>query len=232
MGNLIEYAEDFTELLNDVPDVVRARAFHPDEFNVPYGRRQRPEEMADWLSAAGYMLAPATPEVMAAYPSAAWMSWPANWPYALTGSLGLLLVVDDLAGIMQEHHPTVVDSLAREAFETALREALQDGGADVFDATRAWLSGPEKKAALVPDVLLMQGPGACRNTFSGRVMSPEEWSPARWRHGACLSHIHARETRESPYPVREAALRVLLEEEHRLLDRLEGADGSSRRQRL
>lgn len=207
-------------LMNRFPNRVIPKVFTPEEYDRPYDRPQTAEEIADWLLADRYYMAPATEEIKSHAPEAEWVCWEADssimkqgkkWPYFDA------LAIESLESFVERWDAFVSSALVQRELEEKLIPALLDGPAETIDITRAWLLDGSSSPAGVPDVLLNLG----HASLVSMTKNPPDWvsrmSPRQWREGAA---IH-RKSSWSFSPMNEALLLIQEAERQRLLLQIE-----------
>lgn len=215
------------------PGRVLPRSFSREEDDRPYERPQTPAEVADWLDAFGYALAPATEAVQRRFPGSAWVAWRDEFVQFVDASVEStwgLVALPEVAVLERQWGRAVVAFVAKQRFVERLSEALAEASSAVLDATRDRLGSPASPAPVsVPDVLRREDPRTLANVWDHPPGDLVALSPKQWREGA---QLWRRANAGHQWCLTRTALDLLAAEEGRRLSRLPSARGCHTRERL
>ncbi|NII06958.1 hypothetical protein [Luteibacter anthropi] len=190
-------------LMNRFPNRVIPKVFTPEEYDRPYDRPQTAEEIADWLYADRYYMAPATADIKSHAPDAEWVCWSLDAPIIKNETWPYIDVhpIKNLGSFIKRWDAFVSSALVKRELEEKLIPALVDGPPENIDMTRAWLLNGSSSTAGVPEILLTLG----HASLVSMTENPPDWvsrmSPRQWREGAArkrdpllsffpIKHVH------------------------------------------
>lgn len=176
--------DGFCRKSRDTPSIVRPRPFAPGEADVVLDRPQTPEEVARWLEAAGFQMAPATNECRAWVPDAAWMVWMRKVGYQRTHPQ-LLDLATDHHYFENERRGDIAKFLARRELRLALQQGFQSGCPGFIDRMRAWLLDPDHAdPSVAPALLRSESADALRHPHAFGLSFAATMTLRQWGDGA------------------------------------------------